>query len=145
MVNVPAGWYADPDDPRMERWWDGAHWSDHHRPGPARTLPPPPSANFSVEGANKPDSLLAWSIVSTLFCCLPFGIAAILQSARVDGLWASGDYAGAHAAARKARYWMKWAAAVSIGLVTGYVVIVLYALSIETGTLDALPSGLGPR
>jgi hypothetical protein len=24
-----AGWYADPNDPSRQRWWDGATWTDH--------------------------------------------------------------------------------------------------------------------
>lgn len=26
-----AGWYADPEDPAGERWWNGSGWSDHKR------------------------------------------------------------------------------------------------------------------
>ena len=25
----PSGWYADPDDPDLVRWWDGAGWTGH--------------------------------------------------------------------------------------------------------------------
>lgn len=31
-----AGWYADYDDPTVERYWDGMRWTDETRP---RTLP----------------------------------------------------------------------------------------------------------
>ena len=34
-----AGWYADPENPAGERWWNGSGWSDSKRP--ATTLPPP--------------------------------------------------------------------------------------------------------
>jgi DNA-directed RNA polymerase subunit RPC12/RpoP len=27
---VPAGWYPDPQNPRMQRWWDGGTWTEHH-------------------------------------------------------------------------------------------------------------------
>ena len=49
----------------------------------------------------KPDSFMVWAILSTIFCCLPFGIASIVNASKVDGLWASGDYNGANEAARK--------------------------------------------
>ncbi len=26
---TPAGWYADPDDPSVQRWWSGTEWTDH--------------------------------------------------------------------------------------------------------------------
>lgn len=33
----PAGWYADPQDPSLTRWWDGAAWT-------AATSPREPSS-----------------------------------------------------------------------------------------------------
>ncbi len=53
----------------------------------------------------KPDNWLAWSILSTLFCCLPAGIVAIVYSSKVDGLWFGGQKAAAADAARKAKTW----------------------------------------
>lgn len=53
----------------------------------------------------KPDSWLAWSILSTLLCCLPAGIVAIVYSSKVDGLWFGGQKAAAVEAARKAKTW----------------------------------------
>lgn len=29
-----AGWYADPENPAGERWWNGSGWSDHKRDAP---------------------------------------------------------------------------------------------------------------
>jgi hypothetical protein len=26
---IPAGWYPDPDDETLNRWWDGLAWTDH--------------------------------------------------------------------------------------------------------------------
>lgn len=32
--NVPAGWYADPENPGHGRYWDGTAWTEHrHAPG----------------------------------------------------------------------------------------------------------------
>ena len=38
---------------------------------------------------------MVWAILTTLFCCLPFGIVSIVHAARVDSLSAAGDIAGA--------------------------------------------------
>jgi hypothetical protein len=33
-TTAPApGWFADPHDPSMVRWWDGAAWTEHRAPG----------------------------------------------------------------------------------------------------------------
>lgn len=48
---------------------------------------------------------LIWAILSTLFCCLPLGIVSIVYAAKVDGLAAAGDLAGAQEAADKAKTW----------------------------------------
>jgi Protein of unknown function (DUF2510) len=31
----PAGWYADPNDPQLQRYWDGSDWTQNTAPGPA--------------------------------------------------------------------------------------------------------------
>jgi len=31
-VSAPAGWYEDPDDSSLVRWWDGSDWSDARAP-----------------------------------------------------------------------------------------------------------------
>lgn len=28
----PPGWYPDPADGRVQRWWDGRQWTEHHQP-----------------------------------------------------------------------------------------------------------------
>ena len=49
-----------------------------------------------------PDYFVA-SILVTLFCCLPFGIAGIVFSSKAKSLQSIGDYAGALEQAKKAR------------------------------------------
>lgn len=30
MTNIPAaGWYQDPTNPQLMRWWEGTRWSQH--------------------------------------------------------------------------------------------------------------------
>jgi hypothetical protein len=77
----------------------------------------------------KPDSFLVWSILCTIFCCLPFGIAAIVNSSRVDSRWHVGDYEGSRRAASNARTWFWW----SLG--TGLVVQVIYIILVVVGAV----------
>ncbi len=48
---------------------------------------------------------LAPAILSTLFCCVPFGVVAIVYAAQVDGKVAAGDYAEAEDLSNKAKGW----------------------------------------
>ena len=43
-----------------------------------------------------------WAILSTLFCCLPLGIASIVFAAQVNSKYAAGDIAGAQDSSEKA-------------------------------------------
>ena len=80
-------------------------------------------------GANIPNYL--WqSIVVTIFCCWPFGIPAIVYAAKVDGLKARGDIAGAMAASASAKTWCT----VSAGIVLGFAVLWLIAAAIGAAT-----------
>lgn len=76
----------------------------------------------------KPDNFLMWAILSTIFCCLPFGIPSIVYASKVDGLWYAGDYAGAQNAASKARTWFWWAFVT--GLVLNFATIIYYIIVI---------------
>jgi Interferon-induced transmembrane protein/GYF domain 2 len=83
----------------------------------------PPSANqdFSPIHSGPPIPTYLWqSIVVTLFCCWPFGIPAIVNAAKVDGLKARGDYHGAMAASASAKKWCM----ISVGLWVVFIVIV---------------------
>ena len=89
-----------------------------HRRRPRSVAEPP---------AGPPDNKLVWSILVTLFCCLPFGIVAIIKSAEVNSKWSAGDVAGANQAAADAGKWIKWSVIVSI--VAAVIGIVFWILS----------------
>lgn len=90
------------------------------------TPPPPPPGGYAPQPAGgmgaPPDNKMVWSILATVFCCLPFGIVAIIKSSEVNSKWASGDAAGAQASAAEAAKWIKWA------VISGVVVVVLYLI-----------------
>ncbi|HQK76922.1 MAG TPA: CD225/dispanin family protein [Candidatus Hydrogenedentes bacterium] len=71
---------------------------------------------------------LVESIVVTICCCLPFGIAAIVFAAQVNGKLQAGDIAGAQDAANKAKMfcWIGF----GIGLLVNLIVIIVQALAV---------------
>jgi len=67
---------------------------------------------------------LVQAILCTLFCCLPFGIPAIVFAAQVNGKLAAGDVAGAMESSRKAKIWCWVAFGAGLGWILIYGVIV---------------------
>jgi hypothetical protein len=63
---------------------------------------------------------LVQAILVTLFCCLPFGIVAIVYAASVNGKLQAGDYRGARAASDSAKTWC-WVS-FGLGLVANLIV-----------------------
>lgn len=57
----------------------------------------------------KPNSNLFLAIFSTLCCCLPLGIVAIVKATKVDGLYMAKQYEAAQAAADDAKKWSIYA------------------------------------
>ena len=70
----------------------------------------------------KPDSNLVWAILTTLICCLPFGVVAIVKACKVDGLWASGQYQEAVNASNEAK---KWSIIAAVAALVGYAIYIL--------------------
>jgi hypothetical protein len=96
--------------------------------------PPSTVSSHPGDGANIPNYL--WqSIVVTIFCCWPFGIPAIVYAAKVDGLKARGDIAGAMAASASARTWC----IVSAGVILGFAVLWLIAVAIGAASSIQFP------
>ena len=92
-----------------------------------RTPPPPPAAapaSARVVTLMKPDNYMVSAILATLFCCLPFGIVAIVYACQVDSKWAAGDHAGATVASGHAKMWCNLAAGI------GLLVIVLWGFAV---------------
>ncbi len=73
-----------------------------------------------------PNNYLAWSIIVTLLCCLPFGIVAIVYSSKVSSAYNQGDYDGALKASNTAKNWCIGSAVAGLvwGLIYGGLVLV---------------------
>ena len=88
-------------------------------------------------GGQPPANNLVWAILTTIFCCLPLGVASIVFAAQVNGKWAAGDYAGAQDSAKKARQFAMWsaiAAAVALAAYLLFFVIIGGASLLGTTT-----------
>ncbi|MEO7100996.1 MAG: CD225/dispanin family protein [Luteolibacter sp.] len=108
------------------------------RPSPPLT-PAPPAFGGGVNSPYTPPTVAAqnpatyagqnipnylWqSIVVTLFCCLPFGIPAIVYAAKVDSLKAVGDIPGARAASSTAKMWCLVSGGIGLVLGLGWLVL----------------------
>ena len=121
---------------------------DPNRPSqPAPGTPPPPPAapqwgsnppaapdqpgqfgqpQYGQPAGSPPPNYLVWAIVSTVFCCLPLGIASIVFAAQVNGKYASGDVAGAQQSSAKAKKFAIWSAVV--GLLVGALYIIIFVV-----------------
>lgn len=101
--------------------------------------PPPPSGDSPgafkmspvqpTQGGGPVPTHLCPAILATLFCCIPFGIPAIVFAAQANSANASGDYAHAAECAKKAAMWGWIAFGVGIlQVVVGGVMSVIPAL-----------------
>ncbi|MDP4178430.1 MAG: CD225/dispanin family protein [Bacillota bacterium] len=89
--------------------------------------------NTSIPGANENvPNYLVFSILVTILCCLPLGIAAIVFSSQVDGKLRSGDYYGALDSSKKAKTFC------IISLISGIVVGIIYIILFSLGMLGSV-------
>jgi hypothetical protein len=68
---------------------------------------------------------LVQAILTTIFCCLPFGIVSIVYAAQVNGKVAAGDRAGALESSRNARMWAWISFGSGLVLIVGYLILVV--------------------
>ena len=113
----------------------------NHRPRTKGAVPPPPggetgsttnpnqnrfdNANYQIP----PKTWMVESILVTLFCCMPFGIAGIVNAASVESKFYSGDHIGAQRASANAKKWT------TISFWIGVVVSLLYFFAAIGGSL----------
>lgn len=82
----------------------------------------------------KPSNYLVFSILCTVCCCLPTGIAAIIYSSQVDSAYNAGNYNAAVDSASKAKTWC--IVSVVVSLLVNIVYIVFWGGAIYASLLD---------
>ena len=78
----------------------------------------------------RPKTHLAGAIISTLLCCLPAGVVAIVFAARVDSLYRQGDFDGSLRASSTAQFWIY--ISIAGGLIAGILWFVLVGGAIDS-------------
>lgn len=78
------------------------------------------------------ENYLVFAILTTVLCCPPFGIPAIVYAAQVNGKLQAGDYLGAQQASKNAKMWC------FISLGVGLAMILVYGMLFAFGMLSAL-------
>lgn len=79
----------------------------------------------------KPDNYLVWAILSTVLCCIPFGVVAIVKALKVDSLWSEGKHQEAVESAKSAKTWTIASAASAFVFCLLYLLIVVVAVLAE--------------
>lgn len=81
-------------------------------PPPSPYGAPPPASPYGPYGpygsgpvGSPPANHLVWAILTTILCCMPAGVVAIVFAAQVNGKWAAGDVQGARQSSTNARTW----------------------------------------
>lgn len=70
----------------------------------------------------KPDNHMALAIFTTVCCCLPLGIVAIIKASNVNSLYMAKQYTAAMMAAKEAKKWSL------IGVFSSLIIWVIYIL-----------------
>ena len=98
---------------------------------PTRT-PPTYQSSYEPEKQVNWVPYLVLSIISTVCCCIPFGIVAIVYSAKINSATAAGDYETAAKAAKTARIWI--IVSFVVGILANIIVAVAYGGLIGAGS-----------
>lgn len=89
--------------------------------------PPVYQSSYEPEKPTNWVPYLVLSIITTLCCCLPFGIVGIVYSAKINSAVNARDWEGAQKAAKTAKIWIIASA------VVGVIVEIIYIVMIYAG------------
>lgn len=109
------------------QWTAASSVLQHSSAPPSNSPPHAPSFPSQPQHPFTPVPLV-WSILVTIFCCLPFGITSIVYASKANSLGAAGNIAGATSAASVAKTWA------IIGAISGVVFSILWFIMIAIGS-----------
>ena len=81
----------------------------------------------------RPNNHMVWAILTTICCCLPFGIPAIVYASQVDKKFQQGDFQGAENSSRTAKTWCLVAFGLGIAYVAVFVIFELVTEGMNEG------------
>jgi uncharacterized membrane protein YvbJ len=90
--------------------------------GPAAAAPPEAGQPAQIS------NYLVQAILVTIFCCLPFGIVAIVFAAQVNGKLQAGDINGAMESSRKAKMWCWLGFGIGLGIGLLYLALMVFGI-----------------
>ncbi len=74
------------------------------------------------------ENYLVFAILTTVLCCLPAGIPAIIYAAQVNGKLQAGDLAGARAASNNAKMWCWIAFGLGLGSLAIWILLTMVGI-----------------
>ncbi|MCM1178020.1 MAG: CD225/dispanin family protein [Bacteroidales bacterium] len=86
----------------------------------------------------QPDTYLILSIIVTVMCCVPFGVAGIVYASKVSSAWAAGQYEDARMYSRKARSWALWGIGATAIFLVLYIILIVFCVCAGIWSADEL-------
>ena len=86
---------------------------------------------MNADAGTPPENHLVMAILTTIFCCLPLGIVAIVKASSVKSLYYSGQKEAALLAAQEAKKWSTWGI---IGSIIGWVLYLILVFALGLGS-----------
>lgn len=93
--------------------------------GADQNLPPV----TSYENAGRPNTNMVLAILTTICCCVPFGVVGIVYASRVDSAWNTGHYEDARRFSRLARNWSVWGIVLTALFYIAYIILIAAGVS----------------
>ena len=150
--NTPDGYGDEPGLPKYgdQPGYPGppGYGPPEYGPQPGYPPPPPgygPQPGYGAPGyappgygpppGGTPPSYLPWAIVSTILCCLPAGVVAIVFAAQVSGKWRSGNAEGAWRASKNAKLWTIISAVAGVAVAVVLLLVGLFGSTHSSSTV----------